>query len=273
MIIHPNIDPIAISIGPLSIHWYGLMYLFGFTAGVLLGIYRANKANSGWRAEEVVDLVFYIALGVILGGRLGYVVFYNLSWYLQHPLEVFFVWDGGMSFHGGLIGLICAVWYFARLTNRGFFQVGDFLSPLCLPGLGFGRIGNFLNQELWGRVSDVPWAVMFQASPGAARHPSQLYEAFLEGFLLFLIVWIYSAKPRLAGRVTGLTIAGYGVFRIVVEFFREPDAHIGYLSWDWLTMGQILSVPMVIIGMYFLFRDSSQNAVKSVPKQPTGVDK
>ncbi len=238
------------------------MYLFGFTSGVALGVYRAKKPNSGWNPEEIYDLVFYIAIGIIAGGRLGYVLFYNLSWYIQHPLQIFYVWEGGMSFHGGFIGLLVAVWYFAFKTKRRFFQVGDFLAPLCLPGIAFVRIGNFINQELWGKVTDVPWAVLFHTAPEAPRHPTQIYEAILEGLLLFVIVWVYSSKNRAYGKVAGLTIAGYGFFRIFVEFFREPDAHIGYLAWGWLTMGQVLSIPMTVVGVFLLlyrFTDDNNN--------------
>ncbi|WP_423910556.1 prolipoprotein diacylglyceryl transferase [Candidatus Spongiihabitans sp.] len=257
MIVHPNFDPVALSIGPLSIHWYGLMYLCGFAAGMVLGRYRARRSRAGWQEDEVVDLVFYIAVGIIAGGRLGYVLFYNLSFYLSSPLDIIAIWDGGMSFHGGLIGVIAALWCYARKTNRGILAVADFLAPLVAPGLFFGRIGNFVNQELWGRTTDLPWGVLFYTAPGSPRHPSQLYEALLEGLILFIIVWWYSSKERLPGRVCGLFLLGYGVFRFFVEFYRQPDGHIGAVALDWMTMGQVLSIPMILLGLFLLVRKRS----------------
>ena len=255
LIVHPNFDPVAISIGPVSVHWYGIMYLLGFGAGLLLGRYRAGRPGSGWEPGEILDLVFYIAVGVIAGGRLGYVVFYNPAYYLSNPLDVFALWDGGMSFHGGLLGVFVAIAMYGRSTGRTFLQVGDFIAPLVTPGLFFGRIGNFINQELWGRMTDLPWGVLFATAPDGPRHPSQLYEALLEGAVLFMIVWWYSAKPRGRGQVSGLFVLGYGVFRFIVEFFREPDGHIGMVALNWVTMGQILSVPMILFGGYLLLRN------------------
>ncbi|MGI9311313.1 MAG: prolipoprotein diacylglyceryl transferase [bacterium] len=254
MIVHPNFDPIAVSLGPLAVHWYGLMYLAGFAAGGLLGRHRARRANSGWDADEIFDLVFYIALGAVLGGRLGYALFYNPLFYFANPLQTLAIWDGGMSFHGGLLGAAAAAAWYARRTRRRVLEVGDFLAPLCIPGLGFGRLGNFINQELWGRVSDAPWAMWFHAMPDAPRHPSQLYEFALEGVALFAIVWIYSARRRALGRVTGVFLLGYGALRFAVEFFREPDAHLGAVALDWLTMGQVLSAPMIALGLYLWLR-------------------
>ena len=254
MIQHPNFDPVAISIGPLSIHWYGLMYLIGFAGGAFLGIYRASKKNSKWTADQVWDLLFYVAMGVVLGGRLGYIIFYKLSYYLSHPLEVFYLWQGGMSFHGGLLGVLFAMVLFAKKTNKTFWNVTDFLAPLVPLGLGTGRIGNFINQELWGGVSNVPWAVVFPLAGDMPRHPSQLYEAFLEGFILLIVLWWYSSKPRAPGRVSGLFLIGYALSRFTVEFFRQPDAHLGYLAFDWLTMGQILTAPMFFFGLWLMFR-------------------
>jgi len=259
LIVHPNFDPVALSVGPLSIHWYGLMYLFGFGAGLWLGRVRANRGSSGWDPEEVMDFLFFIAVGVIAGGRLGYVIFYNLQYYLGHLPEIFALWDGGMSFHGGLIGVLVSMGVYARKTGRGYLQVSDFLVPLLPPGLFFGRIGNFINQELWGRVTDVPWAVLFYTAPGDPRHPSQLYEAMLEGMVLFLVLWWYSRSPRRPGQVSGLFLLLYGVFRSIVEFYREPDGHIGTVALNWLTMGQLLSIPMVVLGLYFVFRKRSNN--------------
>lgn len=251
---YPDIDPIAISIGPIAIHWYGLMYLVAFAAGGLLGRYRARRMSGQWTNTQIWDLVFYIAVGAVLGGRLGYAIFYNTGYYLSHPIEIFWVWTGGMSFHGGLIGVVLAVGLFARRSQRRFFEVADFLAPLCAPGLLAGRIGNFINQELWGRVSDVPWAMVFPAGGPLPRHPSQLYEATLEGIILFVIVWSFAAKPRRPGQVSGLFLLGYGVFRFFVEFYREPDVHLGPVALDWVTMGQLLSVPVIVAGAWLLMR-------------------
>ena len=251
---YPDIDPVAISIGPLAIHWYGLMYLLAFAAGGLLGKYQSKRVPGQWSNNEVWDLVFYVAVGAVLGGRLGYVVFYNAAYYLVHPFEIFWVWTGGMSFHGGLIGVVAAVMLFASRSKRSFLGVADFLAPLCAPGLLAGRIGNFINQELWGRVSDVPWAMIFPAAGPLPRHPSQLYEAALEGVLLFLIVWVFAAKPRRPGQVSGLFLAGYGLFRFFVEFYREPDLHLGPVALDWMTMGQLLSIPVFVAGAWLLLR-------------------
>jgi phosphatidylglycerol:prolipoprotein diacylglycerol transferase len=270
VIVHPNFDPVAISIGPLSIHWYGLMYLLGFAAGVMLGQYRAKLSQSNlrtdnpadrWTTEEVVDMLFYIALGVIAGGRLGYVLFYNLEFYLSNPLDMFAIWDGGMSFHGGMLGVFCAIFWFARKTGRRFFTVSDYLAPLIPPGLFFGRIGNFINQELWGRTTDLPWGIWFHTVPGFARHPSQLYEAILEGLALFVLLWWFSSRPRNLGQISGLFVLGYGCFRFFVEFFREPDGHIGAVLLNWMTMGQILSIPMIILGVYLMVRKAPEKLV------------
>ena len=251
---YPHIDPIAISIGPLAIHWYGVMYLVAFAVGGLLGLARAKQTGGDWTGSLVWDLVFYVAVGAVVGGRLGYVIFYNAAYYLSHPVEILSVWTGGMSFHGGLIGVIVAITLFSRRSGKSFFSVADFLAPLCAPGLLAGRIGNFINQELWGRVSDAPWAMVFPAAGPLARHPSQLYEAALEGVLLFLIVWVYSAKPRAAGRVSGLFLVGYALMRFIVEFFREPDAHLGLIVFEAISMGQILSIPLAVFGLWLLAR-------------------
>ncbi len=243
----PNIDPVLVSIGPLSIRWYGLMYLVGFAFALWLANRRADKPGSGWTREQVSDLLFAGFLGVVVGGRVGYVLFYNFDLFLQDPLYLFKVWTGGMSFHGGLLGVITAMFWYAKKNGRTFFGVADFIAPLVPFGLGMGRLGNFMNSELWGRVTDVPWAFVFPNGGPLPRHPSQLYEMFLEGIVLFFILNWFIKKPRPLGAVSGLFLAGYGTFRFLVEYVREPDAHLGLFG-GFISMGQILSLPMVIIG-------------------------
>ena len=250
--IYPTIDPVALSLGPLQVHWYGLMYLFGFVGAWWLGRVRADRY--GWTAEEVEDLLFYGAIGVIVGGRVGYSIFYDFPAMIENPLNLFKVWQGGMSFHGGLIGVLLAFAFFSRKTGKSYFTISDFIAPMVPIGLFFGRIGNFINGELWGKVSDVPWAMVFPNGGPLARHPSQLYEAILEGLLLFIILWWYSAKPKPLGAVSGLFLLGYGTFRFLVEFVRIPDQQYGYLLLDWITMGQILSLPMIVMGLFFTVR-------------------
>ena len=250
--IYPTIDPVALSLGPIQIHWYGLMYLLGFSGAWWLGRLRAERF--GWTTVEVEDLLFYGAIGVIVGGRLGYSLFYDLPALIDNPLNLFKVWQGGMSFHGGLLGVVIAFGFFARATGKSYFSISDFIVPMVPVGLFFGRIGNFINGELWGKVSDVPWAMIFPNAGPLTRHPSQLYEAMLEGVLLFLILWIYSAKPKPPGAVSGLFLLGYGFFRFVVEFVRVPDQQYGYLLLDLITMGQILSLPMIVIGLFITVR-------------------
>jgi phosphatidylglycerol:prolipoprotein diacylglycerol transferase len=223
------------------------MYLIAFLAFWWLGRRRARQTGL-LQAQQVDDLLFYGALGVILGGRLGYVFFYGFEQLLADPLYLVRIWQGGMSFHGGLLGVLVAAWLFGRKHGLGFFGVTDFIAPLVPLGLGAGRVGNFINGELWGRVSDAPWAMVFAHAGPLPRHPSQLYEAFLEGLVLFLLLWFYSAKPRPRMAVSGLFLVGYGAARTAVEFAREPDAHLGYLAGGWLTMGMLLSVPMVLVG-------------------------
>jgi len=253
MLTYPRIDPIAFQIGPLKVHWYGIMYLVGFSAGWWLGRRRAAKPGSGWTGEQVDDLLFYAALGVVLGGRIGYMLFYDLPVFLHHPLSLFKVWQGGMSFHGGLIGVLIAIALFARRYDKRYFAVVDFVAPLVPIGLFAGRIGNFINGELWGKVSNLPWAMVFPGAGPLPRQPSQLYEAALEGVTLFIILWVFSRKPRPTMAVSGLFALGYGVFRFLVEFVRVPDPQLGYLAFGWLTMGQVLSAPLIVVGIVLLW--------------------
>lgn len=247
---YPAIDPVAIELGPLQLHWYGLMYLIGFVAVWLLSRWRAPAA--GWEKNQIEDLLFYGALGVIIGGRMGYALFYDFPGFVDNPLSLFKIWEGGMSFHGGLLGVLAAFWFFASKTGKRFFDVADFIAPMVPLGLMAGRIGNFINAELWGRVSDVPWAMVFPGAGAEPRHPSQLYQASMEGLLLFIILWWFSSRPRPRAAVSGLFLAGYGVFRFIAEFFRVPDPQYGYLAFNWLTMGQILCLPMIIGGIVMI---------------------
>lgn len=248
--LYPQIDPVAVSLGPIQVHWYGLMYLFGFVAAWWLGKKRSTRF--GWTAIQVEDMLFYGAIGVIIGGRLGYALFYDLANNLEHPLNILKVWQGGMSFHGGLIGVLVAFWWFSRRTGKSYFEISDFIAPLVPLGLFFGRIGNFINGELWGKVSEVPWAMVFPTGGPLARHPSQLYEAGLEGIALFVILWLFSNKARPVGAISGLFLLGYSIFRFLIEFVRIPDQQYGYFLAEWLTMGQILSLPMMLAGLIIM---------------------
>lgn len=253
MLVHPQFDPVVISIGPLSIHWYGVMYVLAFFTGLYLGKYRARQANSGWSESQVDDVLLYIVAGVIVGGRLGYALFYGWEHWTQDIFYLFKIWEGGMSFHGGLIGVVVAIVLFARNTKKSILHVGDFIAPLIPTGLMFGRLGNFINQELWGRATDLPWGMIFPAAmDNIPRHPSPLYQALGEGLFLFLILWWFSSKQRPTGSVAGLFLVGYAVFRIIAEIFREPDAHIGFLMTPFLTMGMILSIPMFLAGLVLI---------------------
>ena len=249
MIQYPHLNPIALKIGPLRIHWYGIMYLLGFAAGWALARSRASKPGSTWRANDVDDVIFFAMLGVILGGRIGYVLFYGLGFWAKYPLYPFKIWDGGMSFHGGLLGVIAALSLFAWRRRRNVADVLDFTAPL--PGLGllFGRIGNFINGELWGKPTTVPWGFMVN---GVVRHASQLYEAFFEGLVLFTILWWFTSRPRPRLAPSGLFLILYGLARFGIEFVRVPDDQIGYLAGGWLTEGQVLSIPMLVFGVVLL---------------------
>lgn len=268
-----TIDPVAIALGPVKIHWYGLMYVLAFAVAWWLGRTRIRAGRLPISEKAYSDLMFYGMLGVILGGRLGYILFYGFKDWLADPSMIVRVWEGGMSFHGGLLGVLIAGWLWTRKQRLHFFDAVDFVAPLVPIGLFFGRIGNFLGGELWGRTTDVPWAVVFPSAPGVpsvpvqelsalatngaldglARHPSQLYEAGLEGLVMFAVLWWYSRKPRPRYAVSGLFALLYGVFRTAVEFVREPDAHLGFLTGDWLTMGMLLSLPLVAIGLFLLW--------------------
>ncbi|MEQ1440434.1 prolipoprotein diacylglyceryl transferase [Fontimonas sp. SYSU GA230001] len=250
MLVHPDIDPVALRLGPLSVHWYGLMYLLGFLGFWWAGLRRAQLPQFRWPRERVSDLLFYGVMGVILGGRIGYTLFYNLDRFLAEPLSIFRIWEGGMSFHGGLIGVVVAILWFARVHRLNPFDIGDFAVPMIPIGLFTGRIGNFINGELWGAPTTLPWGMVFPHAGPEPRHPSMLYEAALEGLVLFAILWWFGRKPRPRMAVSGLFLLGYGVFRTLVETVRLPDAHIGYLAGtSWLTMGMVLSAPMWIVGL------------------------
>jgi phosphatidylglycerol:prolipoprotein diacylglycerol transferase len=248
MLVHPDFDPIAIAIGPLAIRWYGLMYLTAFGAFWWLGTRRINSGSAPITRVQFDDMLFFGILGVIAGGRLGYVIFYKPAYYLAHPLESFAIWQGGMSFHGGFLGVLAAMWWFSRKTGRHWLSVMDFVAPLVPLGLAAGRLGNFINAELWGRVTDVSWGMLFRNGGPLPRHPSQLYEMAAEGILLFVLLWFYSAKPRPRGAVSGLFLVGYGVGRFVCEFTREPDDFLGLLALG-MSMGQWLSAPMIAAGL------------------------
>lgn len=251
MLLHPQFDPVAFTLGPLSVRWYGLMYLVAFVQFILLGRYRIRTRPGLLTVEQLDDLLFYGMLGVIIGGRLGQVLFYEPAYFLAHPLEVVAVWKGGMSFHGGFLGVLLAMTLWTRKHGFAWLNIMDFVAPLVPLGLAAGRVGNFINGELWGRIADasLPWAMIFpQAGDMAPRHPSQLYHVGLEGIALFAILWIYTARPRPRGAASGLFLIGYGAFRFITEFFREPDAGIFGQSYT-ISMGQWLSLPMILIGV------------------------
>ena len=254
MIVYPEIDPVAISLGPISIHWYGLMYLTGFALMWILGMHRAKQPDSGWNKQQVEDLVFYGAVGLILGARIGYILFYNFSAFLNDPAMLLKVWEGGMSFHGGALGVMIALILYNRKYKKNYFDITDFMLPLVPPGLLAGRMGNFINAELPGRVADadLPWAFIYTHVDNLPRHPSSLYQALTNGLLLFIILWTFSSKKRPRMAVSGLFLLGYGSFRFTTELFREPDAHMGFVAFDWMSQGQALSLPMIIAGIAIL---------------------
>jgi len=286
MIYLHQIDPIALKLGPLSVHWYGVMYLLGFATAWWLGLRRIRAGRlPGVDENGFGDLMFYAMLGVVLGGRIGYILFYDLSTYVAHPLQVFKVWEGGMSFHGGLLGVLLAAWLWARRRGLHFFDVADFIAPLVPPGLGLGRLGNFINGELWGKFTHAHWGVVFPGAPefygwspkrihaqfasGAldvfARHPSPLYEAALEGLVMFVVLWWYSRTPRPRYRIAALFALMYGTFRFLVEFVRVPDAQLGYLAFGWLTMGQVLELPVLAFGLFCLWRSLRAPILQPAP--------
>ena len=253
MLTFPQFDPVAISLGPISIHWYAIMYIIAFGGAWGLATYRRRMIPEQWSAEQISDLVFYGAMGAVLGGRLGSVFFYNFDRFLDDPLWLFRVWEGGMSFHGGFLGVLVAFFFYSRHINKGFWETLDFIAPFAPFGIGAGRLGNFIGGELWGRPTGVSWGMVFPHVDQLPRHPSQLYEFALEGVALFIIVWWFSSKPRPRLAVSGVFGLSYGCFRFFVEFFREPDLHLGFIAFDWLTMGQLLSVPMILAGALLLF--------------------
>ena len=252
MLMYPAINPVALELGPLKVHWYGLMYAIGFLGGWWLGRVRARQPKAVISPVQMDDYIIYVALGVVLGGRVGYVLFYNLDAFLANPLMLFKIWEGGMAFHGGMLGVFLTSWLFARKVGRNFFDITDFVAPLVPIGLGAGRLGNFINGELWGAPTSLPWGMIYPPLGAAARHPSQLYQFLLEGVVLFTALWWFSSKPRPRMAVSGLFLTLYGSFRFLVEFVRMPDAHIGYLAWGWVTMGQLLSLPMILGGIFML---------------------
>jgi phosphatidylglycerol:prolipoprotein diacylglycerol transferase len=262
MFVHPQFDPVAIHLGSFGIHWYGLMYLTGFLAFLALGKWQiSHRGWHRWTVPMLDDALFFGALGVIIGGRLGYVLFYQLDYFIEHPKDILAVWQGGMSFHGGFLGVLAAMWLFSRKYRLSWLKIMDFVAPLVPIGLGAGRMGNFINGELWGRVTNSDYGMVFPRVDNLLRHPSQLYEFGLEGVLLFLVLWIYSSKPRATGTISALFLIGYGSFRFLAEFTREPDDYLGLLSMGF-SMGQWLSLPMIVLGVVMMFICSKKISVQ-----------
>ncbi len=252
MLNYPEISPIALKLGPITVYWYGIMYLLGFIATYCLCYGRRTQPAKTWQSDEIIDLMFYTAVGVVFGGAWGFIVFYQPYLLIEDPLAMLRFWEPGRSFHGGLLGGFLAIFIFCKVHQRRFFEVTDFVAPTIPIGLALGRLGNFINGELWGRVTNVFWGKVFPLAGSLPRHPSQLYEFFLEGVVLFIILWIYSRKPRIEGMLSGWFLILYGLFRFAVEYFREPDLSHGFLAFGWVTMGQALSLPMILVGMAIL---------------------
>ena len=259
MLQYPQIDPVALQLGPISVHWYGLMYLLGFAAVWLLGRWRIRQGRTDLSLRDLEDIIFYSVIGVVVGGRLGYALIYKPGHYLSHPLEILHIWEGGMSFHGGLIGVIVVLLWYARRRGRHILDVADFIAPMIPLGLAAGRWGNFINGELWGRPTDLPWGMVFPYAGPLPRHPSQLYEMVFEGLLLFALLWWYSSTPRQRGQVSGMFLVGYGTARFFVEFTREPDDFLGLIAAG-LSMGQLLSIPMVLAGAFILWKRAGKSS-------------
>ena len=268
MLTYPQIDPVAFSLGPLAVHWYGIMYIIAFGGAWYLARLRAAKASPVWNNEQISDLIFYGAVGAVLGGRIGSMLFYNFDRVLADPMWLLRVWEGGMSFHGGFLGVMLALYLYARKQQRNWFDVLDFIAPLAPFGLGAGRIGNFIGGELWGRQTDVAWGMVFPHVDAFPRHASQLYQFALEGILLFALMWWFSSKPRPRYAVSGLFGIVYGCQRFFVEFYREPDFGIGFVALDWMTMGQLLSIPMILAGATLMFI-----AYRKTPEKKSSVKK
>jgi len=252
MIPYPKIDPVIVRIGPLAVRWYGMMYILGFVLSYLLLAYQIGRKTVAITRAQIDDLYFYLVLGLLIGARLGYVIFYNFRFFLEHPVEIFVVWHGGMSFHGGLIGAFLAGYLGIRRKGIDFWKAADLITPTAPVGIGLGRLGNFINGELYGKPSALPWAMVFPEGGPVARHPSQLYEAALEGLLLFIILWFYKDRKGRDGDVFALLLILYGIFRTCCEFFREPDVQLGYI-FGVVTMGQILSLAMLCIGLFLKY--------------------
>ena len=260
MFMFPQLNPVAFSLGPIKVYWYGLMYLFGFISARFLALWRVKHYQLSWTTQQIDDLIFYAALGVIIGGRFGYMILYNTQELLTHPLKILKIWEGGMSFHGGLLGVMLALIILSKIIKKSFWEVSDFVIPLVPLGLAAGRIGNFINGELWGRVTTVPWAMIFPHVDFFPRHPSQLYECVLEGLGLFILVWWYANKPRPQGCISAVFLIGYAICRLTIENFRQPDEQLGYIIFHSLTMGQLLTIPMLLGGIYLYFSRINDHA-------------